>query len=263
MNTDAPDILCNATEVSAGYGKHPVLRDVSVAVRAGEVVALVGPNGSGKSTLLKTLLGRTNLSTGIVSWFGRPLHDYRPRELARRVAYLPQSPSHLPGQRVGDVIATGRAVYAGFFGVETSFDHRQVLEAAEMVGLADRLEDPIDTLSGGQRQRVFVARCLAQLGGSQGVLLLDEPDTFLDMRHVSELGATIRRLSSRGIGILIASHDLNFAAAVAGRLVLLREGVVVREGATGTVLDERLLGDVYGTRLIVTRQGDSARVFLP
>src|SRR5205085_815914 len=204
------DPLLEADNLSFAYGERPVLRGVSLRLGAGEVVALLGPNGSGKSTLIRALLGQLP-AAGSMKWEARPVNNWSRRELARRVAYLPQSPAFEPEQRVADVLRTGRAPYWGAFGLESARDLRVVIEVADLLGLTDLLDRPMGHLSGGQRQRVFVGRCLVQ---EPQALLLDEPNTFLDLRYQVELGRLLTRLSrERGIGVLMASHDLNLAGA--------------------------------------------------
>jgi len=237
-------ILLDAGGVTFSFGRssEAVLREISLSLGAGEVVALIGPNGSGKSTLLRCLLGQLSAS-GSVRWDGRAVSTWRRRELARYVAYLPQAPAHEPGQTVADVLRLGRAPYWGAFGLETAADMAAVREVATALALDGLLARPVDELSGGQRQRVFVGRCLVQ---QPKALLLDEPTTFLDLRHQVELSQLLRKLADeRQIGVLMASHDLNLAAALADRLVLLDNGVVAA-GPAETVLDPALLGRVYG-----------------
>jgi ABC-type cobalamin/Fe3+-siderophores transport system ATPase subunit len=243
-------MLLTATDLSFAYaspataGARPVLRGVSLSLAAGEVVALLGPNGSGKSTLLRCLLGQLPPAGGSAAWDGRPVADWRPRELARRVAYLPQAPAWESGQAVRSALAMGRAPYWGAFGVESARDAAVVAEAAAALGLTDLLGRRMDELSGGQRQRVLLGRCLAQ---QPAALLLDEPNTYLDLRHQVELAKLLRRLAAdRGIGVLMASHDLNLAGAHADRLVLLDGGAVAADGAVGDVLRPELLERVYG-----------------
>ena len=220
---------------------------VSLSVAAGEVVALIGPNGAGKSTLLNlALTGRP--TGGEVAWFGKPRVDWRRRELARRVAFLPQNPQFLPGQTVADALAAGRSPWWGAFGVESKNDRAAVAEVADDLGLSDWLGRPLDTLSGGQRQRVFLGRCLTQLHGTDaGAVLLDEPDAHLDLARAAELATMTRGLADgRGLAVLAASHDLNLAARCADRLVLLRAGRVVATGPPGEVLTEANVSAAYG-----------------
>ncbi|MDQ3441445.1 MAG: ABC transporter ATP-binding protein [Planctomycetota bacterium] len=235
--------LLDASSVSFAYGDKSVLRGVRITLAPGEVVALIGPNGSGKSTLIKSLLGHLNAS-GEVAWDRRPMREWRRRELARFVAYLPQSPAFDPQQRVIDVLRLGRAPYWGAFGLESAQDVEVVSRTIEELRLSEWTTRRMDEISGGQRQLVYVARALIQ---EPRALLLDEPNTYLDLRHQVELGQLMRRLArERSLGLLVASHDLNLAAAFADRLVLLQDGAIVADGPPDVVLDPELLTRVYG-----------------
>ena len=235
--------LLRAHNLRFAYGDRPVLRGVSASLAPGEVVALLGPNGSGKSTLIRCLLGQLD-AEGDIAWDDKPIAVWRRRELARVVAYLPQSPAYDAGQTVADVLRLGRAPYWGAFGLESARDVQVVADVARQFDLHDLLDRPMDALSGGQRQRVFVGRCLAQ---EPRAMLLDEPGTFLDLRHQVEMLRLLRTLArDRGVGVLLASHDLNAAAAFADRLVLLEDGAVAATGDAATVLDPALLERVYG-----------------
>lgn len=238
-----PSPLLSAERITFAYGDRPVLRDVALQVNAGEIVALLGPNGSGKSTLIRALLGVLH-AQGQILWQDRPLRQWRRRELARLVAYLPQSPAWDPEQRVIDILRMGRAPYWQVFGLESATDMKVVAEVAGMLDLTDIEDRPMSDLSGGQRQRVFVGRALVQ---EPRALLLDEPDSFLDLRYQVELARLLRRLArERQIGVLMAVHDLNLAAATADRLILLDNGAVAAVGTPDEVLSPRLLANVYG-----------------
>jgi iron complex transport system ATP-binding protein len=251
--------ILQAKDVHFAYGDRPVLRGVSVTLAAVEVVALLGPNGSGKSTLLRVLLGHLR-SSGSVTWEGRIVGEWSVRALARRVAYLPQNPTADGEHRVVDVLRLGRAPYWGAFGLESPTDMRVVHEVAATLDLTDLLDRPMDELSGGQRQRVFVGRCLAQ---EPAALLLDEPTTFLDLRHQVELLQLLRRLArERSVGVMLASHDLNLAAAMSDRAVLLDDGRVAAEGTPAQVLREEVLSAVYGVPMRrLEREGGVPVVF--
>jgi ABC-type cobalamin/Fe3+-siderophores transport system ATPase subunit len=236
--------LLDAIDVRFAYGDNPVLRGVTLSLAAGEVVALLGPNGSGKSTLLRALLGQLPVEGGAVRWDGQPVDAWPRRELARRIAYLPQSPAAQDEHRVIDVLRLGRAPYWGAFGLESARDAEVVREVARTLDLTDLLGRPMDELSGGQRQRVFVGRCLAQ---EPAALLLDEPTTFLDLRHQVELLQLLRRMAKeRSVAVLMASHDLNLAAALSDRVLLLDGGAVAAQGTPDSVLQPGVLTRVYG-----------------
>lgn len=240
------DTLLSIENLHASYGREKVLKGIEVRLCPGEIVALIGPNGCGKTTLLKAALGQLPF-TGTAEWDGRDVRQWPPRELARRVAYLPQAPTVEPGRRVDEVLRLGRSPYLGAFGVESKRDGEVVQRVADRLGLTDLLARPIDALSGGQRQRVFLGRCLAQ---EPAAVLLDEPDTYLDLKHQSDLAAMLRRLAdAEGLGVLMASHDLNLAASVADRLILLGGGRVAAEGPPADVLTPAVLEPIYGVRV--------------
>jgi iron complex transport system ATP-binding protein len=238
-----PMSLLSASNLAYSYGDQVALRDVSFSLRVGEILALAGPNGSGKSTLIKVLLGQLAAS-GEIAWDERPIAQWRRRELARFVAYLPQAPTHEPGQTVLDVLRLGRAPYWGAFGLESSADEAAIARVAHMLGLDSFLGRRMEQLSGGQRQRVFIGRCLAQ---QPKALLLDEPSTFLDLAHQVELCRLLADLArTENLAVLMASHELNVAAAFADRLMLLSNGAIAAEGTADAVLRPQVLEPVYG-----------------
>jgi iron complex transport system ATP-binding protein len=172
---------------------------------------------------------------------------WKRRELARWVAYLPQGPAWEPEQTVREVVMFGRTPYLGAFGIESRQDVKVVREVLGRLGLDDLANRRMDELSGGQRQRVFIARCLAQ---QPSAMLLDEPNTFLDLKHQVELGRLLRALArEQGIGVLMASHDLNLAGALADRMVLLHEGRVAGQGSVSQVMRPEVLAQVYGVEM--------------
>lgn len=248
--------ILQASNLSFRYTEKPVLADVSLALAPGEVVALLGPNGSGKTTLIRTLLGHLR-AAGTIAWDGKSLEAWTHKDLARRVAYLPQSPTHEIGQTVLDVLRLGRAPYWRAFGIESTRDAEVVDRIAATLGLTDLLHRSMDLLSGGQRQRVFVGRCLVQ---EPAAMLLDEPNTFLDLRHQIDLGTLLRKLAhDEQIAVLMASHDLNLAGMFADRLMLLSEGRVVADGPPDAVLRPEILSRVYGLPMLRTEVGHNRK----
>ena len=235
--------LLTAESVSFAYDGVKALDGGSLSMRAGKLVAVLGPNGSGKSTLLKILLGHLR-GAGTVNWQDRSIDSWRRRDLARLVAYLPQSLSWDAMQSVADVLRLGRAPYWGALGLESADDEAAVKRVADLLELNDLLNRRMDELSGGQRQRVLIGRCLAQ---EPKALLLDEPDTYLDLKHQIDLFRLLRRLAGeKGLGILLASHDLNLAASFADELILLRAGKIAAAGPPQQVLRPEILTEVYG-----------------
>ena len=252
--------LLQTVNLSFSYGKIEALRAVNVHLFAGEVVALIGPNGSGKSTLIKALIGALH-GTGEIRWDEKPIAQWPRRQLARHVAYLAQSPLYDPSQSVLEVLRLGRTPYWKLFGIESPRDMQVVHDVAEKLALKDLLYRGMDQISGGQRQLVFVARALVQ---EPRAILLDEPNTFLDLKHQVELMTLLRRLAKeQNVGVLMASHDLNLAAAGADELILLDRGVVVADGKPEQVLDPEILTRVYGVAMDRIEREGRPPVLLP
>jgi cobalamin transport system ATP-binding protein len=230
--------------VTAGYGLAPALVDVSVTVRPGEIVGLVGPNGSGKTTLIRVASRALLPASGTVRVTGLDPYAISARQAARLVAVVPQDVTSIFSFTALEMVLLGRSPYRGRWGGRAADDFaraRAAMEAAHVQHLADR---PLGELSGGERQRVILAQALAQ---EASVLLLDEPTTHLDVRHVLDLMGIVRRLASRdGRAVVAIFHDLNLAATLADRVVVLQEGRVVAEGAPDEVITPDLLRSVYG-----------------
>ncbi len=238
--------LLSASNLSFAYSQTPVLKDVSLKLFAGKVLALIGPNGSGKSTLIKLLCGHLH-GSGQIIIKDRPLRSWRKRMLARTVAYLPQSPTYIDSDLVSDVLRLGRACYWSAFGLESEQDLAAVARVSALLELDDLLDRRMDALSGGQRQRVFVGRCLVQ---EPSILFLDEPNTYLDLKHQVDLLKLLQKLAhEHGLAVLLASHDLNLAGAFADELLLLSDGRVAARGDAQTVLRSEIIGPAYGLEM--------------
>ena len=251
--------MLTAANIHFSFGPRPVLDGVSLELAEGEFVCLAGPNGSGKTTLLRILLNHFH-AQGHIAWAGLSLDQWTTRRLSQVVAYLPQSPTYEPTQTVADIIKLGRAPHWSVFGLESPTDMQVVNDVADQLALTADLNRPIAELSGGQRQRVFLARCLAQ---QPRALLLDEPATHLDIKHQVELLQLLLHLSKdKKLAILMASHDLNLAAALATRLILLHNGKVAAAGSPADILKPEILREVYQLDLeLIPRQGVPPLVF--
>ena len=238
--------ILTARSLFFAYHLRTVLEDVSLELSPGRVVALIGPNGSGKSTLIKLLAGHLK-ACGEIRFQGKPLQQWSKRQLARGIAYLPQMPTYDPTHTVAEVLRLGRAPYWDAFGIESERDVSTVTRIGELLDLVDLLDRSMDELSGGQRQRVFIGRCLVQ---EPAVLLLDEPNTFLDLRHQVELLKRLQSLAhEHNLSVLLASHDLNLAGAFADELILLSAGRVLARGPAETVLEPSLISQAYDVQM--------------
>lgn len=231
-------------EVRFGYPGHEVLRGVTLHVTEGESVALVGLNGCGKSTLLRLCAGLLRPSAGRVLLGGDDLTRLSRRAAARRVALLHQSAPAVPGMTVRQLVRQGRYADRGPLGMLRDSDDPVCARAMADVGVTGWADRPVDSLSGGERQRVRLAMALAQ--GTR-VLLLDEPTTYLDLRHQLEVMALVARLrDERGLTVVMVLHDLGHAARFADRIVALRSGTVAADGPPREVVTPALLSDVLG-----------------
>ncbi|MFK4070794.1 ABC transporter ATP-binding protein [Streptomyces sp. NPDC029674] len=240
----------SATGVTVAYEGVDVVHDASMTLRPGEVTVLVGPNGSGKSTLLRTLarLQRPRTATLLIDGDTDGL-ALSPREFSRHVALLTQGRPTPSGLTVRDVVEFGRYPHRGRWGKADPGGRAAVDRALALTGVADLAERGAEHLSGGQLQRVWLAGCLAQ---ETGVLLLDEPTNHLDLRYQVELLDLVRDLADdHGIAVGAVLHDLDQAAAVADRILLLDAGRVVADGDPADVLTPQRLTDTYGIRIEV------------
>jgi ABC-type cobalamin/Fe3+-siderophores transport system ATPase subunit len=252
--------MLDARNVSFAYNGSPALEGVNLSLRGGQVITILGPNGSGKSTLLKVLMGSLP-GQGRIQWIGRDLSAWRRRDLARCVAYLPQTPAWEATQAVADTLRLGRAPYWGALGLESERDEKIVYAVAQSLELSDLLDRRMDELSGGQRQRVLLGRCMAQ---EPKAMLLDEPDTFLDLKHQIELHRLLRDLAkNRGLGVLLASHDLNLASLFADEVIILRGGRIAAMGSPRDVLAPAILEEVYGVPMERIERVGGASVIIP
>ncbi len=235
--------MLEAKNLSAGYPGRAVLAGVSLAARPGRVLALLGPNGCGKSTLLRTMAGLLPPLGGEVLLDGR--RDYSPRQAAQRVAYLPQSRT-APNITVRRLVLHGRFPYLSYprrYGREDYEAVDRALAAADALELADR---PLPELSGGQRQKAYLAMALAQ---ETEAILMDEPTTFLDIRHQLEVLALVRRRAEEGRGVVLALHDLCLALTAADDVAVLGEGRLLALGGPEAVYQSKVLERVMGVRL--------------
>lgn len=240
-------VVVRAEGLTVRRGGRALLDGVDLTVRAGELLALVGPNGAGKSTLLSALSGdvtggptRGERDSGTVRLLGRPLPEWSPPELALRRAVLPQEAAVSFPFSVTELVAMGRAPWAGLSSPDR--DDALVRDAMAEVGVTHLADRRFPTLSGGERARVMFARVLAQ---DTHLLLLDEPTAALDIRHQELVLSIARGLASRGGAVIVVLHDLGLAAAYAHRVAVLSGGQVAARGTPADVFSSSLLSAVY------------------
>jgi iron complex transport system ATP-binding protein len=246
-----PGVELRAENLRFSYGGQRVIDGVTLTVAPGDRLALVGPNGSGKSTLIRLLSGVLRPEEGRVLLEGRDLRSYRPRELARRIAVVPQETSLDFPFSVLEVTLMGRSPHLVGLGFEGDRDVAIAERCLELVGARSLGSRRFQELSGGEKQRVVIARALAQ---EPAVLLLDEPATFLDVKHVVDIfEVLVERSVSERISLVVVLHDLNLAALYCPRIALLKNGRLLAEGPTGEVLTYANVRATFETDVYVSR----------
>lgn len=232
------------SEISVSHDGVRVLDVPRLDLGAAGVTAILGHNGSGKSTLLGCLARQQRPDTGEIRLDGVALDNYRQRDLARAVAFLPQRLPPLAGLTVRELVRLGRYPWRGALGRWRSADHAAVDRALEQTGADPLAERLADETSGGERQRAWIAMLLAQ---DAPILLLDEPTSALDLRHAEEIMALLRHLADDdGRRIVVVLHDINLAARYADRIVALNQGCVSFDGPRDAFLDPDVLGRLTG-----------------
>lgn len=236
--------------VGFSYNGQKVINGISHLFEKGSFTAVMGPNGSGKTTLIRLMNGILKPQSGTVEVMGRHASAYEARELARQMAYVPQSQFNLFPATVFDTVLLGRNPYITW---SPGADDRKITaEILVRLGLDDIALKDINKLSGGQRQRVFIARALAQ---QPAVILLDEPTASLDLRHQHEILQLLRHLSHEGMTVIVSIHDLNLALKYCSSFMLLDEGRLVADGGR-EIFGEKLIEEVYRVKVRIIREDD-------
>lgn len=229
--------------LSLGYGNTMIVEDLDLAIPAKAFTVLLGRNGSGKSTVLRACAGLLRPKAGAVLLDDTPLARISARESAKRIAILPQGPIAPEGLTVSDLVRQGRYPHRGLFSRWSKLDEDACAEALELTGMVDLREKPLESLSGGQRQRAWIAMSLAQ---QTEILLLDEPTTFLDLAHQSEVMSLISNLvGSRCKTVVAVLHDLNQAARHADHIVMFKDGKLVEQGHPDEIMNGDLVRRVF------------------
>jgi iron complex transport system ATP-binding protein len=244
------NITLRFDRATIGYGKNPVLREISLEVIPGEVLGVVGPNGVGKSTLVKGASGILTPLGGRICVDGKEISALSPPERARWIAVVPQATKLPEAFTARDVVLMGRTPYLGWLDREGESDHRIAIETMKRTNTSHFADRKIGELSGGDQQRLLIARALTQ---TPSVLLLDEPTAHLDLRHQDEILNLVHLLAKEeGLTVLITLHDLNLVARFADRVALLSNGRLRKVGVPKQVLTPEELAPVYGMEIHVT-----------
>ena len=257
--TSAPPPLIEANRLTFAYAETPVVTSASLTLEQGAMGALIGANGSGKSTLIRLLAGLLAPLSGSIRVGGAPLASLGGRERAKRIAYVPQSSPRVFPFTALEVVLTGRSPYSGRFRFESARDEEIALAALAALDAAHLAARPITELSGGERQLVTVARALAQ---EPELMLLDEPASFLDLKHRTQLIRALRRLrDERNIAVLMITHDLMLVQQIFDVVYAMKLGRVIASGTPAAVLNDAVLGDVYDAPVRTMRSNDQIFVW--
>lgn len=227
--------------LTAGYGKKRVIHNIGWKPAEGKLTVIIGPNGCGKTTLLKSLIGQTEITGGCVYLDEKPLECWKNKDIAKRLAYLPQNRSDT-NISVFRMALHGRFPYLAWPRRYTDHDEEMVIRAAESMGLRDSLDKPVSDLSGGEKQRAYLMMALVQ---DAPVMLLDEPTTYLDISAQLELLGILRKLADSGKTVITVLHDLNQALRYAQEIVLMAEGEIRQCGLPEEILRSGSMEDVF------------------
>lgn len=238
------DTVLEARNVSFSYGKHDVLRDVSLSFEKGKIYGLLGPNGSGKSTLLRLLTGALKPDSGTINLQGRSLQILRKREIARILSFVPQDFAVDFPFTCYEVVMMGRYMYQGVMGLGRGEDDAIVRRCLSFTKTESLEKRPVTQLSGGELQRIMIAQALAQEGE---ILLLDEPTSHLDIKFQIEICELLKSLNEeKGVTVISSFHDLNLAACYCHYLYFTAGGHIQERGPVETAFTEEIINRVFG-----------------
>ena len=243
--------ILQAHRLAIGYGTTRIVEDLSFAPPAGRVTALIGPNGCGKSTLLKAFARILKPLHGELTLDGQAYAGLSARQLARKIAFLPQVLPVPEGVSVRQLVAYGRSPHNSLWGRLSGSDQSRVAQAMQRLELDNLADRALADLSGGQRQRAWLAMVLAQ---DAAVVLLDEPTTYLDISHQVELLDLMRELAAEGKTVITVLHDINQACRYADHLAVMQGGRLVADGVPGAVMDAGLMRRVFDVQVQILRE---------
>lgn len=244
---DESALLC-VKDLGFGYGAHEILKNITFSASAGAYVYILGPNGVGKSTLFRSLMGHLKPSQGEIKIQGKEITSYKPGELAKKIAYIPQICNPSFNYSVLQLAMMGRTAYLSPFASPKASDYERTYEILEKLGLKEKAERGIREISGGERQLAMIARALVQ---EADILLMDEPTSSLDYGNGLRIQMQMKALASSGLLVIQSSHNPEHAMFFADQVIALNEGHIEAQGKTSEVLTEELLKKLYGLEVEV------------
>ena len=229
--------------LTVGYNGKPLIKDIEIGIEKGEIVTLIGPNGAGKSTILKSITRQLEIVGGSVHFDGKEIRQYSYRDLSCKMAVVLTERMRPELMTCHDIVATGRYPYTGRLGILSTEDEEKVEEAMRAVHAEELGSRDFNAISDGQRQRVLLARAICQ---EPDIILLDEPTSFLDIRHKLELLAILRNMAkAKNITVIMSLHEIDLAMKVSDRILCVKGDHIFREGKPDDVFSEELIRELY------------------
>lgn len=242
------------------YDERLILNDAAFDVEPGSFVSIIGPNGSGKTTLLKNISGVLRPLSGSITLKGRGIEKYKKKELARIVAYVPQSTTIDFGFTVEDIVMMGRSPYMGPFGSETIEDIRIAEASMKLVGIYELKDKKINEISGGEKQRAIIACALAQ---KPEIILMDEPVSNLDIQHQIKVLNLVKKLcEEQNMTAIVVLHDLNLSSEYSDNIILMKDGRIEKAGSPDEIINEDNIKRVYNTDTFLIKSPVSGRPYI-
>jgi iron complex transport system ATP-binding protein len=243
--------------LTISYEGRTIIDGLNLQLSGGKIHSILGPNGCGKSTLLKALARQMKAQTGVVYLDGKDIHTMGAKAFAQKLAFLMQNHESLTDMNVRELIACGRFPHKALLQRANEEDERIVAQSMELTGVAAMADRRLATLSGGERQRAWIALALAQ---QPSVLLLDEPTTYLDIKHQLEIMELVVELNGlKAMTIVMVLHDINHAAAYSDQIIMMKEGAIYSDGSPEEVIIERNISEVFGVSARIHKDENSGR----
>jgi len=246
MRAEFPEsIVLNTKDLSVGYGNDPIVPDISFSVNKGEILVLIGPNGAGKSTVLKTLTNQLKAVAGTVFIEGKDMQELKNSEIAAKMAVLMTERPRTERMTVEDIVSAGRYPYTGLMGILDENDRAVVERSLEMVGMLQEKNKDFNAISDGQKQLTMLARAIAQ---EPDIMILDEPTSFLDIRHKIKLLGILKKLVfEKNMAVIMSLHELELAHKCADHILCIGNGRVDRYGTAEEIFDSNgYIEELYG-----------------
>lgn len=231
------------------------LKNLNFTVNKGDFISILGPNGSGKSTLLKIIANILTISKGETRLYNKEYSSIKRTDFAKNVAFVPQNSNTNFPYSVYEIVMMGRSPYLNFLGIENKIDHELVSETLELLEISHLKQKGINEVSGGEAQRALIARALVQ---NPQILLLDEPNSHLDIKHQLSIFNLLHKLNKeKDLTVINISHDLNFSNHFSNRAVLMKSGKILFDSTPNQILNKKNILEVFGVNAEIIRENDS------